>query len=252
MLFIYFLAALHGAWGFQFPDEGWNSWPLQWEHGVLTTGLLGKSLYFVLFFRCVDLHLLKWKDVYKTVDFVMLDKDLTRFGGCSRKQHWADPLTIHCPSPGFTLSHGPSHGDPARCAALDVCVFCAYRGCTDLFKFSHSWQVAAPALKPQLSSIAQLCLTLQTHGLQHARFPCPSPTSRALLKLMSIESVMPSNHLIFCHPLLHPPSIFPSIRVFSNESVLLTGTQAASFNPSGHSHMFPSCGGGLAGCREHL
>ena len=40
-------------------------------------------------------------------------------------------------------------------------------------------------------------------------------------KPMSIESVMPSNHLILCHPLLLPPSIFPSIRVFSNESVLL-------------------------------
>ena len=45
-------------------------------------------------------------------------------------------------------------------------------------------------------------------------------SSRSLLKLMSIESVMPSNHLIHCHPLLLPPSIFPSIRVFSNESVL--------------------------------
>ena len=44
--------------------------------------------------------------------------------------------------------------------------------------------------------------------------------SWSLLKLMSIESVMPSNHLILCHPLLLPPSIFPSIRVFSNESVL--------------------------------
>ena len=44
--------------------------------------------------------------------------------------------------------------------------------------------------------------------------------SRSLLKLMSIESVMPSNHLILCHPLLLPSSIFPSIRVFSNESVL--------------------------------
>ena len=41
-----------------------------------------------------------------------------------------------------------------------------------------------------------------------------------LLKLMSIESVMPSNHLILCCPLLFPPSIFPSIRVFSNESAL--------------------------------
>ena len=44
---------------------------------------------------------------------------------------------------------------------------------------------------------------------------------QSLLKLMSIESVMPSNHLILCHPLFLPPSIFPSIRVFSNESVLL-------------------------------
>ena len=44
--------------------------------------------------------------------------------------------------------------------------------------------------------------------------------SQSLLKLMSIESVMPSNHLILCRPLFLPPSIFPSIRVFSNESVL--------------------------------
>ena len=44
--------------------------------------------------------------------------------------------------------------------------------------------------------------------------------SRSLLKLMSIESVMPSNHLILCRPLLFLPSIFPSIRVFSSESVL--------------------------------
>ena len=43
--------------------------------------------------------------------------------------------------------------------------------------------------------------------------------SWSLLKLMSIESVMPSNHLILCHPLLLPPSIFPSIRVFSKESI---------------------------------
>ena len=60
-----------------------------------------------------------------------------------------------------------------------------------------------------------------THGLQHARLPCPSSTnSQSLLKLMSIELVMPSNHLILCHPLLLSPSIFPSIRVFSNESPL--------------------------------
>ena len=44
--------------------------------------------------------------------------------------------------------------------------------------------------------------------------------SQSLLKLMSMESVMPSNHLTLCHPLLFLPSIFPSIRVFSNESAL--------------------------------
>ena len=49
----------------------------------------------------------------------------------------------------------------------------------------------------------------------------PSITnSRSLLKLMLIELMMPSNHLIFCHPLLLPPSILPNIRVFSNGSVL--------------------------------
>ena len=109
--------------------------------------------------------------------------------------------------------------------------------------------------------------SLQLHGLQHARPPCPSPTSGvysnshpymmmatgkaissvqslscvqlfatyctaahqaslsitnfwSLLKLTSIEAVMPFNHLILCRPLLLPPSIFPSIRVFSNEAVL--------------------------------
>ena len=56
--------------------------------------------------------------------------------------------------------------------------------------------------------------SLRPHEWQHARPPCPSP------KPTSIESVMPSNHLILCRPLLLLPSIFPSIRVFSNESAL--------------------------------
>ena len=61
--------------------------------------------------------------------------------------------------------------------------------------------------------------SLRPHGLQHTRLPCPSPTP-GVDKLMSIESVMPSNHLILCCPFLLLPSIFPSIRVFSNESGL--------------------------------
>ena len=60
--------------------------------------------------------------------------------------------------------------------------------------------------------------SLQLHGLQHARLPSPSPTPGVHSNL-SIKLVMPSNHLILCQPLLLPPSILPSIRVFSNESL---------------------------------
>ena len=66
--------------------------------------------------------------------------------------------------------------------------------------------------------VAQLCPNLPPHGLQHARPPSPSPP-QSLLKLMLIKSVMLSNHLILFHLLL-PPSIFPSLGVFSNESAL--------------------------------
>ena len=72
----------------------------------------------------------------------------------------------------------------------------------------------------QFSSVPQFCPTLCNP------MDCPMPVSLSktnswsLLKLMSIESVMPSNHLIFCLPLLLLLSIFPSIRVFSNESAL--------------------------------
>ncbi|CAN0184824.1 unnamed protein product [Rangifer tarandus platyrhynchus] len=62
--------------------------------------------------------------------------------------------------------------------------------------------------------------SLRPHGLQHARPPCPITNSRSLLRPVSIESVMPSNHLTLCHPLLFLPSVSPSIRVFFNESVL--------------------------------
>ena len=60
---------------------------------------------------------------------------------------------------------------------------------------------------------------LQPHESQHTRPPLSITSSRSSLRLTSIEFVMPSSHLILCHPLL-PPSIFPSITVFSNEAVL--------------------------------
>ena len=62
--------------------------------------------------------------------------------------------------------------------------------------------------------------SLQPHGLWHTMPPRPSPISQSLPKFMSIESVMLFNHLILCHPLLFLPSIFPSIKVFSNESAV--------------------------------
>ena len=71
----------------------------------------------------------------------------------------------------------------------------------------------------QFSSVTQLCPTLQSHELQHAR-PLSVTNSQSLGKPMSIKSVMPSSHLILCCPLLLLPPIPPSIRVFSNESAL--------------------------------
>ena len=80
------------------------------------------------------------------------------------------------------------------------------------------WGTIQLSSVPSLSHV-QLFVTSWTTACQAT---LSITNSRSLLKLMSIESVLPSNHLILCHPLLLPPSIFPSIRVFSNESALHT------------------------------
>ena len=82
--------------------------------------------------------------------------------------------------------------------------------------------ITVTALSIQFSSVqslirVRLFATPWTAACQASLF---ITKSQSLLKLMSIDSVMPSNHLILCRPLLLPPSIFPSIRVFSNESAL--------------------------------
>ena len=84
---------------------------------------------------------------------------------------------------------------------------------------SHGWRSLVGFPGVQFSSVTrvQLFVTPWTAACQASLSITYSPS---LLKLMSIESVMPSNHLILCYPLLLLPSIFPSIRVFSNESVL--------------------------------
>ena len=75
-------------------------------------------------------------------------------------------------------------------------------------------------LQVQFSSLDQLCPTLSDPWTIARQASLSIINSRILLKLMFIELVMPSNHLILCCPLLLPPSIFPSIRIFSNELVL--------------------------------
>ena len=86
--------------------------------------------------------------------------------------------------------------------------------------------------------------SLQPHGLQHSRLPCPSPSPAAWL-------VMPSNHLILCCPLLPLPSTFPNIRVFPNESALCIRGQSirasASVLPINIQDWFPL---GLTGLRS--
>ena len=84
----------------------------------------------------------------------------------------------------------------------------------------------------QFSSVQSLsCVRLFATPWTAARQASLSITnSWSLLRPMSIESVMPSNHLILCHPLLPPPSIFPSIRIFSNESVLCSWPKCWGFS----------------------
>ena len=82
---------------------------------------------------------------------------------------------------------------------------------------SHYWSGRLQISLVQSLSHGRLFVTLWTAACQASK---SITNSWSLLKLTSITLVMPSNHLILCHPLLLPPSTFPSIRIFSSESVL--------------------------------
>ena len=88
-----------------------------------------------------------------------------------------------------------------------------YRSISSVQSLSHVWLFVTP-----WTAAHQVSLSITN--------------SQSLLKLMSIELLMPSNHLIFCRPLSLPPLIFPSIRVFSNESVLLISCQSFGVSAS--------------------
>ena len=94
----------------------------------------------------------------------------------------------------------------------------AFFGIAFLWDWNENWPF--PVLWPSsvLSLSCVWCLAIPRTAVCQGSLSITN--SQSLLKLMSIKSVMPSNHLILCHPILLPPSIFPSIRVFSNESFL--------------------------------
>ena len=112
-----------------------------------------------------------------------------------------------------------------------ICGFLSsiWAGSSTLSQLPCYWISSSFTLRgPSTSCLTKECFLLFSHsvvsdsllprGLQHIRLPCPSPSPRACSN--SRPLVTPSNHLILCHSLLLPPSIFPSVRVFSNELAL--------------------------------
>ena len=133
----------------------------------------------------------------------------------------------------FLLSNSILAASPFRANAQKISI--DQKGKISLFRRPTTWGegefvsknqfqrfcLTMKAFKGKFSSVAQLCPTLCDP--MDCSIACqaslPITNSQSLFKLKSIKSVMPSNHLVLCRPLL-PPSIFPSIRVFSSESIL--------------------------------
>ena len=116
-------------------------------------------------------------------------------------------LASALPHSSQTATEGPGPREGAAC--------CSLRSCPDLGLDSEELGGVSPRpLRPQPNpeglTHSVMSNSLRPRGLQHTWFPCPS-LSQSLLKLMSIDSVMPSNHLILCHSLFLLPSIFLNI-----------------------------------------
>ena len=89
--------------------------------------------------------------------------------------------------------------------------------------FIEAWYICKHSVYLMFSSVSESCLLFATPGTAAQQASLSSTNCQNLLKLMSIKLVTPSNHLILCRLLFYLPLIFPSIRVFSNESVLPIG-----------------------------
>ena len=132
-------------------------------------------------------------------------------GLISFRMNWLDLLAVQGTRKSL-FQHHSSKESILQCSAFLIVQLSHPYMTTISVQFSHS----------------VMSNSLQPHEPQHTRPPCPSPAPGVHPNpSTSIESVMPSNHLILCHPLLLVPSIFPSIRVFSNESALRLTTAAA-------------------------
>ena len=128
----------------------------------------------------------------------------------------------------FSFNISPSNEDSGLISfRIDWLDLLAVQGTLKSLLQHHSSKASCFSALPSLLSISSVqSLSRIRHFVTPWTAACqPSLSftiSRSLLKLMSIESVMPSNHLILFHPLLLLPSTFPSIRVFSNDSILCT------------------------------
>ena len=130
--------------------------------------------------------------------------------GFPRQEYWTG---LPFPSP----SHLPNPGIEFVCSELAGRFFTTEPPGRPYVAFIFCHHNSAPRFSSvQLFNHVLLFVTPWTAARQAS---LSITTSQSLLKLMSVESVMPSNHLILCHSLLFLPSVFPSIRVFSNESV---------------------------------
>ena len=131
------------------------------------------------------------------------------------------------------MEKGRSFPAPSKLTSLLILGVHQPRCAQDPILLGSSVQFSSVQLLPRI----QLFVTLWTAARQAS---LSVTKSRSLLKLMSIESVMPSNHLILCCPLLLLPSIFPGIRVFSNESVRFkSGGQRIEASASASVKVFP-------------
>ena len=143
------------------------------------------------------------------------------------------PASRSFPMSQFYASSGQSIGVSASVLPMNIQGWFPWglTGLISLLSKGLSRVFSSTTVRKHQFLSAQPSLWFNTHislwprGWQHTRLPCPSTNSRSLLKLISFESVMPSNYLIFCNPLVLIFSIFPSIRVFSKSWLFTSGGQ---------------------------